>query len=1009
MEYPLTDPRNTLYADVDFSHLMYKRVNKVLLLCSKYDAFILEEDGRIDEQIFKEYVRLNLRYPPHFIHMTSESEALKIIESQNIDLVINMLSMASTDPFEFSRKIKKTKPDLPVVLLTTMSREMTLKIESVDASTVDYIFSWLGHADLLLAIVKLIEDKFNADYDVNEIGVQAILLVEDSITFYSSYLPNIYNIIITQSKTFTHEGLNEYQKTVRLRGRPKILFAKNYEEAWHIFKKYQNNILGIISDISYPRAGKKDEFAGLLLCKMVREEDKSIPFLLQSTNIKNKKYAEDMRAGFIHKESKTLLPELRSYLMDHLAFGDFLFIDPNTGEIVSRAANVKELQQKVMQVSDEVLEFHVTRDHLSKWLKARALFRIANVFKQVRPEHFKSMYDVRVFINEAIDAYRKNTGRGVIAKYYRGSIDDYIMLSRMGDGYIGGKARGLAFIDLLLKQNKLHNKYENVFISIPRTVVISTYYFDLYMEQNDLYDFALNCTEDNLILERFKSVPLPKTLDRDLTRYLERIHNPIAVRSSSLLEDSRFQPFAGIYSTYMIPMTGKAENKLEALSAAIKSVYASVYFKDSKAYMTVTKNMIDEEKMAIVLQEVIGNQYDDIFMPTFSGVARSLNFYPINDEKYEEGVMELAIGLGKHVVDGTGYNLRLSPANPKKILQLSSPDMALKETQKEYVALSVKSNNSMDKYALEDFNLVERSIRQLPKDKSFRPLLSSYDFHNNIIRDSFDGSGKAIVTFAHLLKFNKYPLVDIVKEMLVIGQEAMNTPVEIEFAVEMPDQINSQMRFWMLQIRPIVESGLGERIKIDEINHNNSLILSKSAIGNGNITGVKDIVYVKPQSFAAKNNREIASIIAKINDKFSNDRSYVLIGPGRWGSKDPWLGIPVSWAQISNARVIVESSLENYHVDPSQGTHFFQNITSLYIGYLTVNQHLNDGKVDFDFLDSLENVGYEDDFVRHVQIEEPLRILIDGKTKNAVVYKPGVFSNNTTEMSDEKPEDEDDN
>lgn len=988
MEYPLTDPRNTLYADVDFSHLMYKRVNKVLLLCSKYDAFILEEDGRIDEQIFKEYVRLNLRYPPHFIHVTTEVEALRILEDQPIDLVINMLSMSSMDPFEFSKKVKTDYPELPVVLLTTMSRENTLKIASDDLSSVDYVFSWLGHADLLLAIVKLIEDKINADYDVNQVGVQAILLVEDSITFYSSYLPNIYNIIITQSKTFTHEGLNEYQKTVRLRGRPKILFAKNYEEAWELFKKYQHNILGIISDISYPREGRKDEFAGLVLCKMVREEDKTIPFLLQSTNMKNQRFAEEMRAGFIHKNSKTLLQELRSYLMDHLAFGDFLFVSPSTQQVVARAANVKELQQKVMEVSEEVLHFHVSRDHLSKWLKARALFRLANVFKQVRPEHFISLDAVRQFINDAIDAYRKNTGRGVIAKYYRGSIDDYIMLSRIGDGYIGGKARGLAFIDLLLKQNKLHNKYEGVFISIPRTVVISTYYFDMFMNHNNLYDFALKCDDDAEIISKFRSATLPRALIKDLSRYLERITNPIAVRSSSLLEDSRFQPFAGIYSTYMIPMSGSDEERLKRLAVAIKSVYASVYFRDSKAYMTVTKNMIDEEKMAIVLQEVVGKPYDDIFMPTFSGVARSLNFYPINDEKYEEGVVELAVGLGKHVVDGTGYNLRFSPSNPRKILQLSSPDMALKETQKEYVALSLIPNDKMNSDDLEDFNLVERSMRQLPKDKVFRPLLSTYDFHNNIIRDSWDGSGKPVVTFAHVLKFEKYPLVSIVKELLHIGHEAMNSPVEIEFAVELPDSENAQMRFWMLQIRPIVESSLGERIRIEEVHVEDALIICKSAIGNGSITNVSDVVFVKPESFSAKHSRTIAQTIGAINDKFSQDNNYILIGPGRWGSKDPWLGIPVSWAQISNARVIVESSLENYHVDPSQGTHFFQNITSLYIGYFTVNQHINDGMVDYNYLSNCEEVIYEDEFVKHIHVEKPFHVLIDGKTKNAVVYKP---------------------
>ena len=722
---------------------------------------------------------------------------------------------------------------------------------------------------------------------------------------------------------------------------------------------------------------------------MVREKEKMLPFLLQSTDTSNKKYAEEMRAGFIHKNSKTLLPELRSYLMDHLAFGDFLFVDPESQEVVGRAGNVKELQHCVMKVRDEVLEYHVSRHHLSKWLKARALFRLANVFKHVRLEHFPDLISARRFIFDAIDAYRLNTGRGVIAKYYRGSIDDYIMLSRIGDGYIGGKARGLAFIDLLLKQNKLHNKYAGVRISIPRTVVISTSFFDQFMKQNDLYDFALKSEDNGAIITRFRSSSLPRALLKDLRRYLERIENPIAVRSSSLLEDSRFQPFAGIYSTYMIPMSGTKDEKLKRLATAIKSVYASVYFSASKSYMTVTKNMIDEEKMAIVLQEVCGQTHDDIFMPTFSGVARSLNFYPINDEVVEDGVIELALGLGKHVVDGTGYNLRLSPGNPKKILQLSSPDMALKQTQKEFVALSLKPKDELQADDLEDYNLVDRSLRKLPNHRSFKPILSSYDFHNHIIRDSYDGSGKAVVTFAHLLKFNKYPLVDIVKEMMNIGQDAMNAPVEIEFAVEMPDEKNSEMRFWMLQIRPIVETDLAEEISIDNVNKEQALLMSHKAIGNGSIGGVHDVVYVKPDNFEAKNSREIAQIIAQINAKFSDDKGYILIGPGRWGSQDPWLGIPVSWAQISHARLIVESSLEGYHIDPSQGTHFFQNITSLYIGYLTVNQHLNDGFVDYNYLHSCSEVLYEDDFVRHVRLADPFEILIDGKNKQAVIYKPG--------------------
>ena len=482
MNYQISDPQNIYYSDVDFDNLMAFRVRKILLLCSKYDAFMLEEDGRIDEQIFNEYVQLNLRYPPQFIQVTTAEEALEILEKGQINLIINMLSVRGMDPFELSRKMKRMYKDIPLVILSPMSREITMKLNTEDLTGVDYIFSWLGNADLLLAIVKLIEDRWNADHDINEIGVNAIVLVEDSIPFYSSYLPNIYRIIITQAKKFMAEGLNEHQKTMRMRGRPKILFAKNFEEALELFKKYNKNLLGIISDISYAHNGKRDDYAGLNLCKLVRKDDKTIPFLLQSSILENNVHAQKLHAGFIHKNSKTLLVDLKNYLLDHLAFGDFIFINPKTRKEVGRAADLKELQEKVMEIPDEVLLFHVTRDHISKWLRARALFRLANMLRYIRPEHFNNILEVRNFIFESISGYRRNTGRGVIAKYYRRNFDDYIMFSRIGEGYIGGKARGLAFIDLLLKQNFTHNKYPGVFISIPKTVVIATDYFDEFMD-----------------------------------------------------------------------------------------------------------------------------------------------------------------------------------------------------------------------------------------------------------------------------------------------------------------------------------------------------------------------------------------------------------------------------------------------------------------------------------------------------------------------------------------------
>jgi CheY-like chemotaxis protein len=950
---------------------------------------MLEEDGRIEEQIFNEYVQLNLRYPPQFIQVSTAEEAFETLEKENIHLIINMLSVGGMDPFELSRSLKEKYPNIPLVVLTPFSREISLKLEKEDLSAVDYVFSWLGHADLLLAIVKLIEDKNNAEYDINKIGVQCVILVEDSVPFYSSYLPNIYKIIITQAKSFMSEGLNEHQKTMRMRGRPKILFAKNYEEAVELFNKYKHNLLGIISDISYERNGERDDYAGLNLCRLVRKEDKTIPFLLQSSNKESAVYAKRLNAGFIHKNSKTLLRELKRYLMDHLAFGDFVFICPKTGKEVARAKDLKELQEKVMVVEDEVLRFHAGRDHLSKWLRARALFRIANMFRYLRPEHFNDINDLRHFIYNALSGYRKNTGRGIIAKFYRTRPDEYAMFSRMGDGYIGGKARGLAFIDLLLKQNNFHNKFENVYISIPRTVVISTDYFDEFMEKNSLYELALAVDDDDIILEEFTNAKLPVGLLKDLYRYLEIVKKPIAVRSSSLLEDSHYQPFAGIYSTFMIPYIEDIDRNLRNLAAAIKSVYASVYFKASKAYMTVTKNMIDEEKMAIVLQEVCGDTINgNLFMPTFSGVARSLNYYPIGDEKPEEGVVELAVGLGKHIVDGQGYNLRFTPNNPRKILQLSTPSLALKDTQKHFYALNIDPEVYVTNH--EDFNLVRKPIKELPLTRAFKMVLSSFDFHSNMLRDTYNGEGKPIVTFSHLLKYDKIPLADIMKAVLKMGEEAMNNPVEIEFAVQIPDNPKEAVNFSLLQIRPIVESGLQQDIDIFETDPGESILISESAIGNGFIPGIRDIVYVKQENYDPSLNPEIAKIIEGINDNFGNDDFYILIGPGRWGSQDPWLGIPVSWPQISHARVIVESSLENYHVDPSQGTHFFQNLTSFHVGYLTINPHLNDGFLDTAFLNNNQQVMYEDKYVRHIRLAGDAKIMIDGKVGKAVIYKPDI-------------------
>lgn len=868
-EYTNYHPEKKYYfSDTSFDLLMLKRISKVLLICSTYDAFMLEEDGRIDEQIFNEYVSLNLRYPPQFIQVSSAEEAFYKLEHENIDLVITMLSIGDMDPFQLSISIKDKYPNIPIVVLTPFSREVTYKLSNEDLSAIDYVFCWLGNANILLAIIKLIEDNMNVKHDVEKVGVQVIILVEDNIRFYSSYLPNIYRIIFKQSKMFMAEGLNEHQKMLRMRGRPKILLARNYEEAVSYYEKYKHNLLGIISDISYSRNNKMDKFAGVRLCQKVRKDDKFLPFLLQSSESANEKLAKRERVGFINKNSKALLKELRDYIVQNFAFGDFIFLDPTTGEEIDRSTDLQSFQQKIYAIPDKTLSYHINRNHLSKWLYARALFPIADMLKYLRSEHFENLDEIRKFLFDTIASYRRGKGRGVIAKFYRERFDEYLIFSRIGEGSIGGKARGLAFIDSLLKKHNLMDKYPGVIITIPRTVVLSTDVFDEFMEDNELYDIALSDISDDEILESFVSARLPFRIHKDLLAFIQVVKNPIAIRSSSLLEDSHYQPFAGIYSTYMIPKIENNERQmLELLGNAIKSVYASVFFPDSQAYMEATSNMIDEEKMGIVMQEVCGSSKDGLFYPTFSGVGRSINFYPIPPEKPKDGIAEVAVGLGKYIVDG-GQTLRFSPVYPRKVLQLSSPELALRDTQKYFYALDLKGESF--KPSVDDaVNLEKVRIRDVSNSESFKHVFSTYEYANNVIRDGSNYDGKRIVTFANILKNNVFPLSDIVKDILEIGQRAMNNPIEIEFAVNMNTSPNQPMVFSMLQIRPIVEQKESLNVDIEtDVKEEDTIIYSHSALGNGEIRNLKDVVYIKPESFDPSRNSEIAGEVEKVNEEF---------------------------------------------------------------------------------------------------------------------------------------------
>lgn len=974
------------FAETAFDMLMKKQIKSVLLICSKYDSFMLEEDGRIEEQIFNEFVSLNLRNPPVFCHATSAEDAFAILKKQSVDLVVTMLNVEGMDTFTLAKKIKNLYPQKPIVVLTPFSREVSVKLSKEDLWAVDYVFAWLGNAHIMLAIVKLIEDSLNVEHDVNEVGVQVILLVEDSVRFYSSYLPHLYRIIYTQSKEFMAEGLNEHQKMMRLRGQPKILLAENYNQAVEFYEKYKNNLLGVITDMSYPLNGKMEQRAGVKLIEKLKADNPFLPVLLQSSDINNRLIAKQLKVGFLHKYSKTLLLELRDFVVKYLAFGDFVFIDPETGCEIFRAADLKSLQDLIFQVPESSLEYHIRRNHLSKWLTARALFPIAEIFKYFVPEDFNNFDETRRFIFDTIDHYRQSKGRGIIAKFYREQYDEYQIFSRIGDGSMGGKGRGLAFVDSVIKRNYLMHHFEGVTLTIPRTVVLSTDVFDEFMEINNLFPIAMSDISNEEMLRHFLNASIPSRVHKDLFSFITVARNPIAVRSSSLLEDSHYQPFAGIYSTYMIPNLHDNEHQmLEILGQAIKCVYASVYYKESKAYMQATQNVIDEERMAIVLQEVVGSAYGHKFYPTFSGVARSLNFYPIEPEKPSDGIASVALGLGKHVVEGKP-SLRFSPKYPKKLFQLSMPEMALKETQKTFMALDLRASSFVPS-TNDDINLLELDVRDAYDDGTLALLASTFDNESHQIREGYNGQGQPIISFSGILKHKQFPIAEILDTLLKLGEHEMNTPVEIEFAVNLNTPVGQPKLFSFLQIRPIVQNRELINIDIDNLKKEDVILSSDSSLGNGQVQDVYDVVYVKPECFDSSKTCEMAMVIDEINQKLVREnKPYILIGPGRWGSVDRWLGIPVKWSQISGAKLIVEAGQENYRIDPSQGTHFFQNLTSFRVGYITVNPYINQGYLNFDYLNSVPAV-YEDGMIRHVHFKDPLDIIINGQNRKAAVLK----------------------
>ncbi len=978
-------PRPEDFRNTHFSSLIKFRIKRILMICSNYDAFIMEEDGKIESQVYKEYVGLNMSNPPTFVWVESAAAARQTLENEpDIDMIICMYNEIDKDIFPLAADLKAEGKQIPFVLLMHYSKQIRKKVMSQTDSGVDFVFSWHGNADLILAIIKLFEDKRNADYDILETGVQAIMLVEDSIRYYSTYLPELYKLILKQSNEFLKETLNEDQQKNRKRSRPKILLATCYDEAFATYEKYRNHFLGIISDVGMvvhkgdpPKTEKLD--AGIDLVHHIRQDDPMMPILLQSSQVSVADVAKRLNVGFLKKYSRTLFLQLSDYIKEEFGFGDFVFRD-GKGIVYGRAANLQELEEVIKHVPDNILVSNTSKNMFSKWFFARGLFTLANKF---RLEHHDDASEAREFLIKEVQAYHKAMGRGIIAEFSNGNYDRYISFARMGDGSLGGKARGLAFLNRLIEKHSLTDRYEKISISIPRSIVISTEYFDEFILENGLQYVIDSELSDDEILSEFVASRLPEGLISGLKTYLKTVDTPLAVRSSSKLEDSNYQPFAGVYSTYMIPHVDNKDMMLRILDKAIKSVYASVFYNGSRTYIQTTGNLQSEEKMAVVIQNICGSEHNGLYYPLISGVGRSVNFYPIGGERMEDGIVNVVFGLGKSVVEG-GKTLRFSPEFPKKILQLSQPYLAMRDSQKMMFALDLRPG-AFKISRNEGVNLAHIPVTEVIPDYTNSNLVfSTYSAVDSRIVPGVEESGARIVSFDAVLKYGKYPLAKALSEIMDICRKELLCEVEIEFAADVAP--SGKLSLKLLQVRPISSYSTEREVNFDELKASlGTLFLeSRKALGNGFVNDVSHIVYIAPDKFNSLSTREITAELAEINNTFkSRNEGYILIGPGRWGSSDPNLGIPVIWSDISEAKMIVEYSMPGFQVESSQGTHFFQNITSLGVGYLSIDTVAGDGNVDFDALGELDceqTMKYA--VVLHT--EEPITAYIERNTNRAL-------------------------
>ena len=971
-----------------FENLMPFRVQDILLVSSLYDSFILREDGRLNELLIGESLELNLQQIPGITHVSTGAEALARVRSQpRFNLIVTNLEVGDMDAAQLAAEVKAAGLDIPVVVLAYDYRQIKRFIQRNPVTDLEWIFLWQGNIRILISIVKYIEDKRNVMHDTHAIGVPVILVVEDNIRYYSSFLPAIYTELITQSKRVIREGLNVAHKLMRMRARPKILLSSTYEDAVREAMRYREYLLGVVSDIEFPMGGELSTEAGFQLAHLVREEVPDVPIVLQSSRTEFRGRAQTEGFSFLRKRSPTLLKDLRRFLMDQAGFGDFIFRLPD-GTEVARASDLHELESKLAEVPAESIAFHSERNHFSRWLRARTEFALAQKLRPRKVSDFPTVDDLRHDLIDSITEYRAEQSQVLIGDFNPTTFqpnDNYFL--RIGGGSLGGKARGLAFIRHLLHNNRLGRRFPGVRIAVPPSLVLATDFFDRFLAENNLLDFAMHCADDTQIRERFLASPLPASLRDNLLAFLSVVHYPLAVRSSSLLEDSQYQPFTGVYETFML---GNRHPdlvvRLEQLMEAIKRVYASTFSQHAKAYVRATPYRLEEEKMAVIVQQVVGTIHGNRFYPDFSGVVRSHNFYPVLPMKAADGIAAVALGMGRMVVDG-GKCLTFCPRYPRNIIQFSSVEDILANSQREFWALELKHSDK-PRNSVAQLREVRFGLEIAESDQTLAKLGSTYSVDNHAVYDGIGRPGARIVSFAPILKHGVFPLAAILEQLTKIGEDAFGRAVEMEFAVRLPQDAEDAAEFGFLQIRPLVLSREGEELRMQDVAPDQLVCQSSQVLGNGRIQDLCDVVVVDVHRFERVRSQEVAECVAQLNAKLNESGTpYLLIGVGRWGSNDPWLGIPVEWDEISGARVIVEAGFRDYRVTPSQGSHFFQNLTAFQVGYFTVNPDAGEGFVDWPWLASQPAVE-EQDCVRHLRFDKPLAVVMNGKTSNGMIFKP---------------------